>query len=101
MIGDSHSQEFLNSVLENNFLQDYQISTRYISGRCQIPQGDNKARKIAGKDQIFCAKSDTLALAEKASVKFQSEITCTYRKKNYLLYELNLMGIKKNYGYKR
>lgn len=64
LIGDSHAQDFLNGILENNFLPNYQISTRYISGRCQIFKGDNKTRKIAGKDRAFCAKSDTLSLAK-------------------------------------
>ncbi len=64
LIGDSHAQDFLNGILENNFLPNYEISTRYISGRCQIFKGDSNARQIAGKDRVFCAKSDTLTLAK-------------------------------------
>ncbi len=64
LIGDSHAQDFLNGILENDFLPNYEISTRYISGRCQIFKGDKSAHKIAGKDRAYCAKSDTLSLAK-------------------------------------
>jgi len=71
LIGDSHAQDFLNSVLENKYLADYQISTRYISVRCQIFLGDNKERKIARKDQAFCnsKKSDSLSQAKEQIAK--------------------------------
>ncbi len=65
IIGDSHAQDFLNSVLENNYLSDYQISTRYIPTRCQVFLGEKGAQLIDSKDKIFCAKSDSLLQAKK------------------------------------
>ena len=64
LIGDSHAQDFLNGILENKFLADYQISTRYIPVRCQIFLGEDKNRKIARKDKSFCGKSDSLSKAK-------------------------------------
>lgn len=65
IIGDSHAQDFLNSILENNSLSEYQISTRYIPVRCQVFLGGNAAQHIAAKDQNFCTKSDSLLKAKK------------------------------------
>ncbi|MEE9351390.1 MAG: SGNH hydrolase domain-containing protein [Thiotrichaceae bacterium] len=64
IIGDSHAQDFFNSVVENNFLQDYQISTRSIPTRCQVYLGDNHSKFIASKDEVFCEKSDNLEKAK-------------------------------------
>ncbi len=66
LIGDSHAQDFLNSVLENGILVNYQISTRYIPAQCQIYLGDaaKAARYIAPKDKTLCKKSDSLAKAK-------------------------------------
>ncbi|MCK5666930.1 MAG: hypothetical protein KAI17_25765, partial [Thiotrichaceae bacterium] len=64
IIGDSHAQDFLNGVLENDYLQDYQISTRYIPVRCQISLNGDKAKFIKAKDKKFCAKSDSLQQAK-------------------------------------
>jgi len=64
IIGDSHAQDFLNSVLENNYLKDYQISTRYIPAHCQIYQGQNASRHIQKKDTALCKKSDNLIQAK-------------------------------------
>ena len=64
IIGDSHAQDFLNGVLENGYLQDYQISTRYIPVRCQIVMGDDAAKYIKAKDKRFCANADTLLKAK-------------------------------------
>lgn len=60
IIGDSHAQDFLNSIFENKLLTHTQISTRYIPTRCQIVLG--KKRWIAS-DKPLCEKSDTLELA--------------------------------------
>ena len=65
IIGDSHAQDFLNAILENNSLSEYQISTRYIPVRCQIYLGDNAVQHIAAKDKSFCANSDSLSKAKK------------------------------------
>lgn len=64
IIGDSHAQDFFNSVVENNYLQDYQISTRSIPTRCQVYLGDNHDQFIAPKDEVFCEKSDHLEKAK-------------------------------------
>ena len=61
IIGDSHAQDFLNSVLENDYLKDYQITTRYIPTRCQIYLGENHEQLIAEKDKSLCEKSDNLS----------------------------------------
>jgi hypothetical protein len=64
ILGDSHAQDFLNSVLENSALKDYQISTRYIPVRCQMFIDNNAMQFIASKDRRFCAKSDSLLKAK-------------------------------------
>lgn len=65
IIGDSHAQDFLNSVLESDQLQNYQISTRYIPTRCQIFLGENMDRFIEPKDKALCEESDNLSQAKK------------------------------------
>lgn len=65
IIGDSHAQDFFNSVLENNALQNYQISTRSIPTRCQVYLGEHLFRYIAAKDKVFCKKSDSVKKAKK------------------------------------
>lgn len=65
IIGDSHAQDFLNGVLENNYLRNYQIRTRYIPTRCQLYLGENMAQYIQPKDKILCSKSDNLSQAKK------------------------------------
>jgi hypothetical protein len=69
IIGDSHAQDFLNSILENNYLKDYQITTRYIPTRCQIYLGKNHKKFIAKKDKALCAKADNLSRAKEAIAK--------------------------------
>ncbi|HFC92751.1 MAG TPA: hypothetical protein ENJ51_08050 [Leucothrix mucor] len=69
IIGDSHAQDFLNSVLENNYLKHYQIKTRYIPTRCQIYLGGNHEKLIAQKDKALCAKADNLSRAKEEIAK--------------------------------
>ena len=64
IIGDSHAQDFLNGILENGYLQDYQISTRYIPVRCQIVLSDDAVKYIKAKDKSFCANADSLLKAK-------------------------------------
>jgi hypothetical protein len=61
IIGDSHAQDFFNSVVENSYLKDYQILTRYIPTRCQIYLGVDSEQFIDEKDHALCAKSDNLS----------------------------------------
>jgi hypothetical protein len=65
IIGDSHAQDFFNAVLENNYLKEYQIKTRYIPTRCQIYLGKAHQGFIAAKDKALCKKSDNLLQAKK------------------------------------
>ena len=64
IIGDSHAQDFLNGVIENNFLSQYQLSTRYIPTRCQIYLSNNMARYLKSSDKNLCKNSDNLLKAK-------------------------------------
>lgn len=64
IIGDSHAQDFLNSIAENKLLTNSQIRTRYIPTRCQIFLGPTSKRKWLKGDSDLCAKSDSLASAK-------------------------------------
>ncbi len=64
IIGDSHAQDFLNSIAENNLLTNSQIRTRYIPTRCQIFLGAKSNRKWIKEDIGLCEKSDKLELAK-------------------------------------
>jgi len=64
IIGDSHAQDFLNSVIESGYLQDYQLRTRYIPAHCQIYLGENAEQFIKRKDKALCKKSDNLSQAK-------------------------------------
>lgn len=80
IIGDSHAQDFYNSILENNFLSKYQISTRYIPVRCQIILGDDSTSYIKTKDKNFCEKSDDLKKAKKQIAEADLIILASYWK---------------------
>jgi len=64
IIGDSHAQDFFNSVLESNSLTQYQIRTRYIPTGCQPFIGEETASFILPKDQALCETADNLLLAK-------------------------------------
>jgi hypothetical protein len=64
IIGDSHAQDFFNSVLESNSLTEYQIRTRYIPTGCQPFIGEETASFILPKDQALCETADNLLLAK-------------------------------------
>ena len=67
IIGDSHAQDFYNGILENGFLKNYQISTRYIPTRCQIYLGEHNqsiSAEIKPEDRALCEKSDNLYQAK-------------------------------------
>lgn len=64
IIGDSHAQDFFNSVLESNALTQYQLRTRYIPTGCQPLIDENSAQYILVKDQLSCEKADNLHLAK-------------------------------------
>lgn len=61
LIGDSHAQDFLNAVMENNYLRQYQIRTRYIPTLCQLVLSqENTSRFIEPKHRHLCNGSDDL-----------------------------------------
>jgi hypothetical protein len=64
IIGDSHAQDFFNSVLESNSLTQYQIRTRYIPTGCQPFIGEETKLLILPKDQASCETADNLHLAK-------------------------------------
>lgn len=65
IIGDSHAQDFLNMLLENNALANYQIRTRYIPNICQIYLGDEDISSfIEAKNKQICAEADNLTAAK-------------------------------------
>jgi hypothetical protein len=80
IIGDSHAQDFYNSIIENNFLADYQISTRYIPVRCQIIMDEDSTSFIKEKDKNFCEESDSLAKAKKQIAEADLIILASYWK---------------------
>lgn len=64
IIGDSHAQDFLNAIAENNLLKNSQIRTRYIPTRCQLFLGDHANREWLASDKKLCVKSDSLEQAK-------------------------------------
>lgn len=65
IIGDSHAQDFLNMILENQALANYQIRTRYIPNICQIYLGDEDVSSfIEEKNKQICAEADHLHAAK-------------------------------------
>ena len=64
IIGDSHAQDFINSIAENKLLKNTQIRTRYIPTRCQIYLGSPSNRKWIAEDINLCMKSDSLEKAK-------------------------------------
>ena len=65
IVGDSHAQDFLNTVLENKALANYQIRTRYIPNICQIYLGDEDVSSfIEAKNKQICAEADNLTAAK-------------------------------------
>jgi len=64
IIGDSHAQDFYNTILENNLNRNYQISTRRIPAICGIYLGpENISSFIEKKHKPICDKADTLKAA--------------------------------------
>lgn len=66
IIGDSQACDFLNGVMENHYLNDYQIRFRYIPYRCQPVLDNNSARFIDPKDRAFCANKARVDSLEEA-----------------------------------
>ena len=64
IIGDSHAQDFLNGILENHYLSQYQIRTHYIPTRCQIAFKRSAKPYLAPQDQVFCEHANELEWAK-------------------------------------
>ncbi|WP_020559531.1 SGNH hydrolase domain-containing protein [Thiofilum flexile] len=64
IIGDSHAQDFLNGILENNYLSHYQIRTFYLPTRCQITFKAAARPYLNAEDQAFCEQANELAAAK-------------------------------------
>lgn len=64
LVGDSHAQDFLNSVVENGYLAGYQIRTRHIPTPCQIVLPAQAETFIEPKDAAVCAEADSLVQAK-------------------------------------
>jgi len=64
IIGDSHAQDFYNSMMENNLKQRYQIRTRRIPAICGIYLGSENISDLIEKKHVpICQKADTLEIA--------------------------------------
>jgi hypothetical protein len=71
IVGDSYGCDFLNSVLENGYLQDYQIRVRFIPYSCQTVVGEGADKFIDAKDRAFCAQPERADSLERAKAQIQ------------------------------
>ena len=71
IVGDSYGCDFLNSVLENGYLKDYQVRVRFIPYSCQTVLGEGSEHFIDAKDRAFCAKPERADSLERAKVQIQ------------------------------
>ena len=62
IVGDSQGCDFLNEVLENKYLSNYQIRVRFIPYPCQTVLGQNRGRYIQPKNRRLCADKRTDSL---------------------------------------
>ncbi|MCK5901557.1 MAG: hypothetical protein KAG28_00285 [Cocleimonas sp.] len=58
LIGDSQACDFLNSMIENGYLTNYQIRMRYIPYQCQPLISKHLSRFIDRKDRELCADTE-------------------------------------------
>lgn len=68
IIGDSQGCDFLNSVIENGYLRNYQIQFHFIPYPCQTVPGEYISRYIEPKHRKFCTtagRTDTLEKIKK------------------------------------
>ncbi len=72
IIGDSQAQDFVNSAMEHQFLNGFQVRTRHIPAKCQPFLGDPSQSGVESKDRAFCESVETLskskAQIEKADI---------------------------------
>ncbi|CAA6824610.1 MAG: Unknown protein [uncultured Thiotrichaceae bacterium] len=69
IVGDSQGCDFLNGVLENGYLSNYQIAFRFIPYPCQLVPGENRSKYIRPQDHQLCSprneRTDNLEEAKK------------------------------------
>jgi hypothetical protein len=65
IIGDSQGCDFLNGMLENGYLTQYQIQFRFIPYACQRVPNEDIQRYISPKHQAFCLKTKRVDNLEK------------------------------------
>lgn len=58
IVGDSQGCDFLNGVLENGYLGNYQIAFRFIPYPCQLVPGENRSKYIQLQNQQLCSPSN-------------------------------------------
>jgi hypothetical protein len=66
VIGDSQACDFLNSIKENGFFNNYQIRMRYIPYQCQPVLSNHPSHFIEDKDRAICEdqeRTDNLSQA--------------------------------------
>jgi peptidoglycan/LPS O-acetylase OafA/YrhL len=73
VLGDSHSQDFVNMIRENRAFDGYQIAARYIPVECQLYIGDEDvSRFIEAQYQEYCESGpqprELVELAHQADV---------------------------------
>ena len=57
IIGDSQGCDFLNGMVENGYLKNYQIQFRFIPYACQRVPNESVSQYISTKHQNFCLKT--------------------------------------------
>ena len=65
IIGDSQGCDFLNSMVENGYLKNYQVQFRFIPYACQNVPYENINHYISAKHKNFCLKTDRLDTLKK------------------------------------
>lgn len=60
IIGDSQAQDFVNSAMENNYFDNYQVRTRHVPAQCQLYLGDEAGSGVESKDKALCATVESL-----------------------------------------
>lgn len=66
IIGDSQGCDFLNGVIENGYLKNYQVQFRFIPYACQRIPNENINHYISPKHRRFCLETKRIDSLEKA-----------------------------------
>ncbi|PID45836.1 MAG: hypothetical protein CSB47_06940 [Proteobacteria bacterium] len=65
ILGDSQAQDFVNSAMEHDYLDKYQVRTRHIPAQCQLFLGDEADSGVADKDKALCTKVESLTTSKR------------------------------------